>query len=148
MDKSWKELIKGRRVDEMEEKVTKFFFHVFVRPSRDRDGKLWCPCFKCGSVKRVPKREAFDHVICDGFLQGLEVKVQRLKAEVQVLKQSLTTVISLFEKQFPGENEEILNTIASMINQKVCKGIYIYITGFIYKFIDFLTIYLILFVGT
>lgn len=127
MDKSWKELIKGRRVDEMEEKVTKFFFHVFVRPSRDRDGKLWCPCFKCGSVKRVPKREAFDHVICDGFLQGLEVKVQRLKAEVQVLKQSLTTVISLFEKQFPGENEEILNTIASMINQKVCKGIYIYI---------------------
>ncbi|KAH7677042.1 hypothetical protein IHE45_07G056000 [Dioscorea alata] len=46
-------------------------------------------------------------------------EVQGLKVEVQGLKEALTTVISLFQKQFPNENVEVLNTVTRIVNGEV-----------------------------
>ncbi|XP_039118632.1 uncharacterized protein LOC120254624 [Dioscorea cayenensis subsp. rotundata] len=52
-------------------------------------------------------------------------EVQCLKAEVQGLKEALTTVISLFQKQFPNENVEVLNGVTRIVNGEVCDIMYI-----------------------
>ncbi|XP_039138774.1 uncharacterized protein LOC120276106 [Dioscorea cayenensis subsp. rotundata] len=48
--------------------VTNFLDFAFAKLSED--GKIWCPCVKCVNTYRVSRREAFDHIICDGFLKG------------------------------------------------------------------------------
>ena len=50
-------------------------------------------------------------------------EIQGLKAEVQGLKEALSTVISLFRKQFPNENVEILNTVTHIVNRDECDTI-------------------------
>ncbi|KAL4385879.1 hypothetical protein GQ457_09G021950 [Hibiscus cannabinus] len=66
MDKTWINL-RSRASEEYIRGVTNFLNFAF---ERTEDGKIWCPCVNCVNTYRVSRRDAFDHLICDGFLKG------------------------------------------------------------------------------
>ncbi|KAK8690052.1 hypothetical protein V6N13_088756 [Hibiscus sabdariffa] len=66
MDKTWINL-RSRASEEYIRGVTSFLNFAF---ERTEDGKIWCPCVNCVNTYRVSRRDAFDHLICDGFLKG------------------------------------------------------------------------------
>ncbi|KAK8519121.1 hypothetical protein V6N12_012348 [Hibiscus sabdariffa] len=66
MDKTWINL-RSRASEEYIRGVTNFLNFSF---ERTEDGKIWCPCVNCVNTYRVSRRDAFDHLICDGFLKG------------------------------------------------------------------------------
>ena len=47
-------------------------------------------------------------------------EIQGLEPEVQGLKEALSTVISLFQKQFPNKNVEVPNTVTRIVNRDEC----------------------------
>ncbi|KAK8636759.1 hypothetical protein V6N13_124497 [Hibiscus sabdariffa] len=66
MDKTWINL-KSRASEEHIRGVTSLLNFAF---ERTEDGKFWCPCVNCVNTYRVSRRDAFDHLICDGFHKG------------------------------------------------------------------------------
>ncbi|XP_039134220.1 uncharacterized protein LOC120271606 [Dioscorea cayenensis subsp. rotundata] len=67
MDKSWINL-STRANDEYINGVVSFLDFAFAHSAKD--GKFFCPCTKCVNTYHVSRSEAFDHIICEGFLKG------------------------------------------------------------------------------
>ncbi|KAF7139861.1 hypothetical protein RHSIM_Rhsim06G0085100 [Rhododendron simsii] len=66
MDKSW--MYQSRLTSEYLNGVEGFLNFAFQNASID--GKIVCPCVKCGNGRWVMRSEAVDHLVCDGFIKG------------------------------------------------------------------------------
>ncbi|XP_039145632.1 uncharacterized protein LOC120282863 [Dioscorea cayenensis subsp. rotundata] len=66
MDKSW--MNKSRLSQEYVDGVEQFLDYAFNNLSSDN--KIVCPCIKCKNVRWKTLEVAFDHLACDGILQG------------------------------------------------------------------------------
>ncbi|KAH7843980.1 hypothetical protein Vadar_023091 [Vaccinium darrowii] len=66
MDRSW--MYQSRLTSEYLNGVKEFLKLAFHNASID--GKIVCPCVKCGNGKWVTQYEAVDHLVCDGFIKG------------------------------------------------------------------------------
>ncbi|OMO86777.1 Transposase, Ptta/En/Spm, plant [Corchorus capsularis] len=67
MDKSRIDL-RTRANDEYIDGVINFLDFAFANSARD--GKILCPCVNCVNTYYKTRAEAFDHIMCDGFLKG------------------------------------------------------------------------------
>ncbi|KAH7837933.1 hypothetical protein Vadar_019729 [Vaccinium darrowii] len=66
MDRSW--MHQSRLTSEYlngVERLLKFAFRNAII-----DGKIVCPCAKCGNGRWVTQSEAVDHLVCDEFIKG------------------------------------------------------------------------------
>lgn len=122
MDELWRELIQ-KSMEKSGDNGLKILLEFLVSESYE-DGTIQCPCHDCHHANTVLRRDAFDHVVCDGLLRRLEGNVRDLWVQNQGLKKALIFVILLLQKQFPDENDEIFNNVARMANGKVCDSIY------------------------
>ncbi|XP_039138852.1 uncharacterized protein LOC120276193 [Dioscorea cayenensis subsp. rotundata] len=66
MDKSW--MNKSRLSQEYVDGVDRFLDFAFNNSSSDN--KIICPCVKCVNVRWQSREVAFDHLACDGIIQG------------------------------------------------------------------------------
>ncbi|XP_060969762.1 uncharacterized protein LOC133036989 [Cannabis sativa] len=66
MDKSW--MKQSRLSDSYQQGVNLFLDFAFKNGSHER--KIVCPCVKCCLISPVTRSIAFDHLICNGFMEG------------------------------------------------------------------------------
>ncbi|XP_062081301.1 uncharacterized protein LOC133786101 [Humulus lupulus] len=66
MDKSW--MHHSRLSDSYQEGVN--FFLDFAFKNASHEEKIVCPCVKCGLITPVIRTIAFEHLICNGFVDG------------------------------------------------------------------------------
>ncbi|XP_058185677.1 uncharacterized protein LOC131302904 [Rhododendron vialii] len=66
MDKSW--MYQSRLTSEYLNGVKRFLNFAFQNASID--GKIVCPCVKCGNGRWVTRSKVVDHLVCDGFIKG------------------------------------------------------------------------------
>ena len=66
MDKTW--MYHSRLSDSYQEGVN--FFLDFAFKNSSYEGKIVCPCVKCGLITPVNRTIAFEHLICNGFVDG------------------------------------------------------------------------------
>ncbi|XP_060960875.1 uncharacterized protein LOC115723900 [Cannabis sativa] len=71
MDKSW--MKQSRLSDSYQQGVNLFLDFAFKNGSHER--KIVCPCVKCCLIGPVTRSIAFDHLICNGFMEGYTKRI-------------------------------------------------------------------------